>query len=102
LFIDSSQSGLKGVLHHNGNVFASVPVAHSVHLREIDDSLKCFLDSVNCKAHGWLVCGDFKVIALLLGLQVGYAKMPCFFCASKMAGQRVSTGKDTAGHQENL
>ena len=33
LFIDSSQSS-QGVLLRNGNVFTSIPVAHSVHLRE--------------------------------------------------------------------
>jgi hypothetical protein len=40
----------------------------------------CLLKSVNYKAHGWLVCGDFKVIALLLDLQVGYTKIPHFLC----------------------
>jgi hypothetical protein len=26
------------------------------------------------------VCGDFKLTTLLLGMQVGYTKMPCFLC----------------------
>jgi hypothetical protein len=78
--IDSFQSSLKGVLLHNGNVFASIPVAHSVHVRETCDSLKRLLTSVNCEAHGWLVCGDFRVIAFLLGLQVGYTKKSSFLC----------------------
>lgn len=33
LFIDSSKTSLKGVLLHNGNLFASVPIVHSVHLK---------------------------------------------------------------------
>jgi hypothetical protein len=80
MFIDSSQSGLKGVLLHTENVFASIPVAHSIHLREIHDSLKHLLNSVSYKEHGWLVCGDFKVTVFLLGVQVGYIKLPCFLC----------------------
>ena len=55
-FIDSSELTVKGVLLHNGNVFASVPITHSVHLRETYDSLTHLLNSVNYKAHGWLVC----------------------------------------------
>jgi hypothetical protein len=80
LFTDSSLSSLKDVLLHNGNVFAPIPVAHSIHLKKTYDSLKRLLNSVNYKAHGLLVCGDFRVIALLLGLQVGYITMPCFLC----------------------
>jgi len=34
LFIDSSKRSLKGVLLNNGNKYASIPVAHSVHLKE--------------------------------------------------------------------
>ena len=28
--------------------------------------------------HKWLICGDLKVIGLVLGLQGGYSKFPCF------------------------
>ena len=28
----------------------------------------------------WKICADLKVIALLLGLQLGYTKFPCFLC----------------------
>ena len=34
LFIDSSKTSLKAVLLHNGNVFASLPMGHSVHMKE--------------------------------------------------------------------
>src|SRR5215469_8872090 len=30
--------------------------------------------------HKWKICVDLKVIALLLGLQLGYTKFPCFLC----------------------
>jgi len=28
----------------------------------------------------WKLCGDLKVVALLLGMQVGYIKYCCFLC----------------------
>ncbi|KAF2357548.1 hypothetical protein FHG87_011689 [Trinorchestia longiramus] len=30
--------------------------------------------------HRWLICGDLKVVGLILGLQDGYTKYPCFLC----------------------
>ena len=40
LFIDSSVKSLKAVLLHNGNEFASIPVGHSVHMKEEYEMLK--------------------------------------------------------------
>ena len=37
LFIDSSKRSFKGVLLHNGNKYPSIPIAHSVHLKESYD-----------------------------------------------------------------
>ena len=34
LFIDSSKANLKCVLLHNGNRYASMPIGHSVHLKQ--------------------------------------------------------------------
>jgi hypothetical protein len=101
LFVYSSQSSLQGVLLHNGNAFASISVAHSIHLRETCDSLKCLLNSVNYKGLGWFVCGDLKLIALLLVWRWATPSCPVI-CARGIAAQRASTGKDTTGHQENL
>ena len=33
-FIDSSKTSLKGVLSHNGNTYSSLPIAHSVYMKE--------------------------------------------------------------------
>ena len=43
LFIDSSKRSLKAVLLHNGNTYASLPVAHSVHLKECYENLEKLL-----------------------------------------------------------
>lgn len=80
LFIDSSKRSLKGVLLHNGNLYGSIPIAHSVHLKETYENLKTLLEYVQYAKHCWKVCGDLKVIGMLLGQQGGYTKMPCFIC----------------------
>lgn len=80
LFIDSSKRSLKAVLLHNGNKYASIPIAHSVHLKERYENLKLLLDKIKYDDHEWTVCGDLKVISMILGQQGGYTKFPCFLC----------------------
>jgi hypothetical protein len=80
LFIDSSKISLKGVLLHNGNHLASVPVAHSVHRKETYENLEQLLEKINYKQHQWMVCGDLKVLCMLLEQQQGYTECPCYIC----------------------
>ena len=46
LFIDSSKRSVKCVLLHNGNKFASIPVAHSVNLKETYESMRTILQKI--------------------------------------------------------
>ena len=80
LFIGSSKQSLKAVLQHNGNVYPSIPIAHSVRMKEDRESVKILLELTRYNNHDSDVCGDFKMIAFLLGLQGGYRKHSCFFC----------------------
>lgn len=80
LFIDSSKRSLKGVLLHNGNTYASVPVAHSVHLKETYENLELLLNKIKYSEYCWQLCGDLKIISMLLGQQSGFTKYPCFLC----------------------
>ena len=80
LFIDSNKTILKGVLLHNGNEFPSIPVAYASHLKECYEVMKMLLRKINYHAYSWSICLDFKVIALLLGLQREYTKYCCFLC----------------------
>ena len=80
LFIDSSKRSLKVVLLHNGNVYPSNPVARSVQMKEDRESVKILLELIQYNDHNWDVCGGFKMIAFLLGLQGGYAMHSCFLC----------------------
>ena len=46
LFINSSKRSLKGVLLHNGNKYSSIPIAHSVHLKESYDNMELLLEAI--------------------------------------------------------
>ncbi|GBN54382.1 hypothetical protein AVEN_89011-1 [Araneus ventricosus] len=80
LFIDSFKTGLKAVLLHNGNSFASLPLGHSVHLEENYNDFSMILEKINYQEHRWTVCGYFKMLTMLLGQQAGYTKFLCLLC----------------------
>jgi len=80
LFIDSSKLSLKAVLLHNGNTLPSIPVGYSVHNKKSYENVKILMEAINYDKFKWQICGDLKVIALLLGLQQGFTKYCCFIC----------------------
>jgi len=59
------------VLLHNGNQHPSIPVGHSVHLKEDYENVKTLLQKIKYDDYKWDVCGDFKMLGFLLGLQGG-------------------------------
>ena len=80
LFIDSSKRSLKCVLLHNGNKLASVPIGHSIQMKETYENMKNILDKIKYAEHEWVICGDLKVLSILLGQQGKNTKYPCFLC----------------------
>lgn len=80
LFMDSSKASLKAVLLHNGNIKPSIPVAHATQLKENYETMKLLLNILEYHKYCWKICGDLKVISLILGLQLGYTKHMCFLC----------------------
>ena len=81
LFIDSSKQSLKALFLHNGNVYPSIPIAHSVRMKKNRESAKIFLELIRYNNCNWDVSGDFKIIAFLLELLGGYTKHSCFLCS---------------------
>ncbi|GBM08624.1 hypothetical protein AVEN_52461-1 [Araneus ventricosus] len=53
---------------------------HSVHFEENYNDLSMILEKINYHEHRWMVCGDFKMLTMLLGHHAGYTKYPCFLC----------------------
>ena len=86
LFINSSKTSLKAVLQRNGNIMPSMlcspfhSVGYAVHFQETHDNTKMLLKCINYYQHQWQLCGDLKVVALVMGLQLGYKKYCCFLC----------------------
>jgi len=64
LFIDSSKVSLKVALHSTA---------------EIDSPPFLWL-KIKYNEFKWKLCGDLKVVALLLGKQLGCTKYCCFLC----------------------
>lgn len=48
-------------------------------MKESYESMRLILNKIGYDKYKWKLCGDLKVIALLLGLQKGYTKY-CFLC----------------------
>jgi len=42
--------------------------------------MKLLLEKIQYRKHNWNICGYLKVIAVLLGLQLGYTKFCYFLC----------------------
>ena len=74
------RNSLKAVLLHNKNMLPSIPVGYAAHMKETYEKMKNVLQCINYEQYCWQLCGDFKVIAILLGLQPGYTKYCCFLC----------------------
>jgi len=79
LFIDSLKVNLKEDLLHNGKRFPFVPLAHAATMKERYESMKLLLGKIKYDEVKWKLCSGLKVVALLLGMHLGYTKY-CFLC----------------------
>ena len=52
-------------------------------MKEDYEYVKQLLIKINYAQFKWYVCGDFKMLGVLLGLQSGYTKYSCFLCLWK-------------------
>ena len=68
------------VLLHNGNNYPSLPMDHSVHLKEDYTSVKMLLSALKYDDYGWEIIGDFKLVSFLVTLHSVFTKFACFLC----------------------
>lgn len=71
LFIDSSKVNLKAVLLHSGNEKLSIPLCHAVGMKQTCQSMELIINGVLYSNHKSNICGDLRVISLILGLKLG-------------------------------
>lgn len=71
---------MKAVLLHNANQLPSVPIAYAKDMKETYDTMRKILQAINYNTYQWKIVSDLKVLTILLGLQGGYTKNPCYFC----------------------
>jgi hypothetical protein len=53
---------------------------YKLHMKETYENMKNLFDKINYNERCWNVCDDLKIIAVLLGTQLGYTKYCCFIC----------------------
>lgn len=80
LFIDGSKTSIKAVLLNIGNRKPSIPVAFAIGMKEEYTTMKSILELIQYKKFNFKIVADFKVIAVLMGLQSGYTTHCCFLC----------------------
>ena len=56
LFTDSSKRSLKRVLLYNGNLHGSIPIGHSVTVKDNYEAVKKMLELIHYDDHKWIMC----------------------------------------------
>ena len=90
LFTDSSKVSLKVVVLHNGKRYPSVRLDHAANMKESYKTMKRLLGKIKYDEFNWKLCGDLKVVPLVLGMQLG-TQNTALCCASGTAGTRRIT-----------
>jgi hypothetical protein len=98
LLNDATRASLK-VLLHIGNAFPSFPVFHSTHMKSHIRTCN-FPSAAYNITHCWNICGHFKVTALLLGMQLGFAKFCCFLLETDSHAKRSPLVKECPKHEQ--
>ena len=65
---------------NNGNDLGSIPIDYSMNMIETYDNMKMVLEKIEYSQHNWKICGDLKMITILLGMQGGCTKYLCCIC----------------------
>ena len=51
---------MNGALLHNGNLYASIPTAHSTTLKEKYEDIEMILEKICYEQHKWDICVDLE------------------------------------------
>ena len=61
-------------------MYAPLPLAHSTVLKEEYCNIEKVLNKIKYSEHEWLICGDLKILSMILAQQSGFTKYPCYLC----------------------
>jgi len=87
-------------LLHNGNQYALLPVGRSVVLNEEYHNLRFLLDKLNYDVHKWQMCGNLKIMTILLDQQSGFTK--CFICQWDSRARKMNIILGRTGHLKEI
>jgi hypothetical protein len=83
-------SALRPVEHDDSLLIPKPPQQQTLHEEptstspvdepELPNNMDLPFRAVSYSKNGWKICGDLKVVELLLGMQSGYTKFSCFLC----------------------
>jgi len=90
LNICASKTNLKAAFLHKGNNLISIPVVYAPNPKETYTSTNNFVAKVAYKKYQWDICGDFKVIAVLLGCKPAKPNI-LLSCVSEIAVSELPT-----------
>ena len=68
-------------------------------MKESHKCMELLLSALNYKEHKWLICGDLKVIGIILGLQMVTQSIHAFY-AYGIVVLMTSIMSDKSGHQD--
>lgn len=86
-----------------GNYFITkkfAPIAHSTVLKEEYSNIEIVLKKIKYEDHKWLICGDLKILSMILGQQSDFTKYPCFLCGIAGIGKVIT--KKQADHWKKV
>lgn len=74
------QNKFKRMLLHNSNQISCILVAHAIRMKKTYEHMLLILKTIKYDEHLWWICGNLKIVGLLLGLYNGCTKYHCFLC----------------------
>jgi len=89
LYIDSSKLSLKAVPLHSGNTLPSIPVGHSVHNKELYDSMKILMEAINYDKFKWQILPYYEVCSKSIRRD--------FFSTEANEAREVCSGREMEG-----
>jgi len=71
-------------------------------MKESHKNMKLLLEKFQYEKYNWHMCGDLKVIAFLVGLQLGYTNFVAFCVSGTIGTRNIITSKNSSLNETGL